>query len=126
MPDQCFSMLDQAPSILRVSSLIVPQQHDQSDRAGSGLTMRFVIIRVILINNAGVQEVQRSRKEALAAMVLPEPAAPLSKELLAARRLLGRTPVTFRPVKERTGKTIVSLDAYITRLEEAKYSQLGL
>ena len=73
-----------------------------------------------------VQEVKTSRKRQLMQMVLPEPALPLSKELLAARRLLGRLPVKFRRVEDRSGRAIISLDTYIKRLEEAKYSQLGL
>lgn len=59
-------------------------------------------------------------------MMLPEPVIPLSKELLSARRLLGRLPVALKPVEDRAGRTTISLKTYITRLEEAKYSQLGL
>lgn len=59
-------------------------------------------------------------------MALPEAVLPLSKELLAARRLLGRQPVSFKSVPDRAGRAIISLDTYIQRLEEAKYSQLGL
>ena len=73
-----------------------------------------------------MQENKASRKERLMQLALPEPPMPLSKELLAARRLLGRHPVAFKPVEDREGSTIISLDTYIMRLEEAKYSQLGL
>lgn len=67
-----------------------------------------------------------TRKQQLMQMVLPEPVMPLSKELLAARRLLGRRAVVFKPVEDRAGRTVISLGTYIKRLEEAKYSQLGL